>query len=105
MNSIYLLELISHKGPKDEEIAIKKLGTIILGLPIENYGTLKMIFSFLGEVLAHADTNKMTAANLATVIGPNIIRAMNDEDGVQYFGVINAISELLIRKNEQLFQV
>lgn len=36
-------------------------------------------FRFLDEVQSHANENKMSAQNLATVFGPNILRAKMED--------------------------
>jgi len=35
--------------------------------------TLKVLFSFLVEVIRNADRNKMTASNVSIVFGPNLL--------------------------------
>ena len=64
-----------------------------------------MIISFLGMVEENESVTKMSASNLATVIGPNIIRAQDGKSDVQYFGLINEITEKLIKCHQELFKV
>lgn len=64
-----------------------------------------MIFTFLNEVLQHAETNKMTAANIAVVVGPNVIRSPNDQESIQHFGLINSLAEILVSNATTLFEV
>ena len=64
-----------------------------------------MIISFLGMVEENESVTKMSASNLATVIGPNIIRAQDGKSDVQYFGLINEITEKLIKCHPPLSQL
>jgi len=55
------------------EDRIEKLKPIIEQLPPQNKETLKCILTLCGNIVAHDDKNRMTASNLATVWGPNLI--------------------------------
>ena len=84
---------------------LESVAAILASFPIENYATLKMIFSFLGEMLKFEEKTKMTSSNLALVIGPNVIRSVTESEGAEHFALINQISELLIVHQVRLFQV
>ena len=45
---------------------------IIKKLPDQNYVVLKFLVEFISLVVDRQDMNKMTAANLAVVFGPNL---------------------------------
>ena len=46
---------------------------VIKKLPDQNYVVLKYLMEFLVLVTDRCDMNKMTAANLAVVFGPNLV--------------------------------
>ena len=51
---------------------MKVLSLLVLQLPETNYHTLRLLLRFLKDVVDHQSTNKMTATNVATVMGPNL---------------------------------
>ena len=59
---------------KEEEAGVKELMKQVKSLPVVNYNLLKYICRFLDEVQSYSGVNKMSAQNLATVFGPNILR-------------------------------
>ncbi|XP_076020665.1 rho GTPase-activating protein 22 isoform X2 [Genypterus blacodes] len=64
----------AHLLTKDKEMGITELGKQVNTLPLVNYNLLKYICKFLDEIQSHSNENKMSAQNLATVFGPNILR-------------------------------
>jgi hypothetical protein len=56
------------------EAAVEDLQRALLHLPKVNINVLKYLVRFLSEIQDHSEDNKMTALNLATVFGPNILR-------------------------------
>ena len=54
------------------EDQLKVLSLLVLQLPETNYHTLRLLLRFLKDVVDHQSTNKMTATNVATVMGPNL---------------------------------
>mmetsp|Transcript_19495 Transcript_19495/g.74816 ORF Transcript_19495/g.74816 Transcript_19495/m.74816 type:complete len:687 (-) Transcript_19495:83-2143(-) len=81
-----------------------ELAAIMADLPVENYATSKLLFSFLHEVSTRSEVNKMGASNLATVFGPNLVRNRSDTPNVQDFGVINTIIQSIIARQEAVFE-
>jgi len=51
-----------------------KLSELLKKLPAINQLVLKHLMQFLNKVNQNSDTNKMPAANIATTIGPNLLR-------------------------------
>ena len=49
-------------------------------LPDANRRVLAYLCHFLAQVARHADNNKMTAANLAVVLAPNVVRHRDEAD-------------------------
>lgn len=47
-------------------------------LPDHHYETLKFLMFHLKKVVAHSDSNKMQARNLAIVFGPTLVRTADD---------------------------
>ena len=83
---------------------VPKLAEALAELPPENYITAKFLFSFLSNVAAHEEFNKMSSANLAVVFGPNLFRNRN-EVNVQDCNLINNITEFLISDAKSVFKV
>lgn len=81
------------------------LAAIMAELPPEYYATMKLLFGFLHEVSLRSEVNKMGAANLATVFGPNLVRNRSDTPNVQDFGILNTIVQSIIVKHEGIFEV
>lgn len=76
---------------------------IVGKLPAMNYETFKLLLSHLNKVNAAKEHNKMTASNLATVIGPALTESSNLESIVTSFGMINYALERLIENYEAVF--
>lgn len=51
---------------------IKALNLLIVQLPEPNCQTLRHLLRFLNDVVEHETHNRMTANNVATVMGPNL---------------------------------
>ncbi|XP_066501618.1 rho GTPase-activating protein 24 isoform X2 [Hoplias malabaricus] len=60
---------------RDQDTGMKELRRQVESLPLVNYNLLKYICRFLDEVQSFSGVNKMSVQNLATVFGPNILRA------------------------------
>lgn len=78
------------------------------GLPQDNYNLLKYLCNFLHKVAAKTNINKMSALNLATVFGPNIIRHPNMDDNPEQFMLATAdisqqLAYMFINYFEQVF--
>lgn len=56
-------------------------------LPPQNLAILKALFTFLCEVAAKADVNKMTASNLAIVLGPNLLWSRDATANIEGEGI------------------
>jgi RhoGAP domain len=52
--------------------------SLVASLPEHNCNLLRYTVEFLRDVSKHSDENKMTAINLATVVGPNILVSKED---------------------------
>jgi hypothetical protein len=67
------VDLFSQVGDvKKVDDQLKTLNYLVIQLPDANCQTLKQLLSFLDLVVEHSDCNRMTAANVATVMGPNL---------------------------------
>eukprot|EP00027_Filamoeba_sp_ATCC50430_P018157 CAMPEP_0168569028 /NCGR_PEP_ID=MMETSP0413-20121227/15907_1 /TAXON_ID=136452 /ORGANISM="Filamoeba nolandi, Strain NC-AS-23-1" /LENGTH=622 /DNA_ID=CAMNT_0008601433 /DNA_START=86 /DNA_END=1954 /DNA_ORIENTATION=+ len=90
--------------PEPEERA-KKLKPLIDALPEVNRQTLKLLMLLCANIVQHVDKNKMTASNLATVLGPNLIRKQEESflSMKNDMEMANAIIETMITYHKQLF--
>uniref|UniRef100_A0A8C4WU77 Si:ch211-247j9.1 n=1 Tax=Eptatretus burgeri TaxID=7764 RepID=A0A8C4WU77_EPTBU len=91
---------------KDKEKGMKELTSLVTRLPSDSFFLLKYICSFLDEVQSHSSVNKMSAHNLATVFGPNILRP-NAQDPVAIMEgatMVQHLMMILIIYHGELFQ-
>lgn len=66
------------------------------------------MLQFLSRVADKEPINKMGAANLATVFGPNLLRRPDSEinaSAVQDYAIINSITQTLIEQSENILLV
>lgn len=76
---------------------------VIKKLPDQNYVVLKYLMEFLCLVTDRCDMNKMTAANLAVVFGPNLAWPNDKTMSLQYIGHINTFTQFLIDNMYEVF--
>uniref|UniRef100_UPI00358FE561 protein FAM13A-like isoform X2 n=1 Tax=Myxine glutinosa TaxID=7769 RepID=UPI00358FE561 len=79
------------------------LATSLGELPSPNYSLLRFLCYFLTRVASQSSTNKMPAANLATVFGPCIFRVSTGLEGVKQQEVLNHILACMITDCSTLF--
>lgn len=82
---------------------IERYKEVMKLLPPVNYNTLKSLVRHLNLVSLLCDTNKMTASNLATVIGPALTEASTLDSLINNFGYINLVVEKLITNYSVVF--
>ncbi|XP_055450573.1 rho GTPase-activating protein 24 isoform X2 [Psammomys obesus] len=90
---------------KDEDAGVKELVKQVKSLPVVNYNLLKYICRFLDEVQSYSGVNKMSAQNLATVFGPNILRPKVEDPLTIMEGtvVVQQLMSVMISKHDCLF--
>ncbi|XP_035255872.1 rho GTPase-activating protein 22 isoform X1 [Anguilla anguilla] len=90
---------------KDEEEGMQELTKQVKTLPQANYNLLKYICKFLDEVQSHANENKMSVQNLATVFGPNILRPKMEDPVTIMEGtsMVQHLMTVLISEHTRLF--
>uniref|UniRef100_A0A6Q2Y4B3 Rho GTPase activating protein 22 n=1 Tax=Esox lucius TaxID=8010 RepID=A0A6Q2Y4B3_ESOLU len=90
---------------KDAEEGVQELGKHVSNLPTDNYNLLKYICMFLDEVQSHANKNKMSVQNLATVFGPNILRPKMEDPVAIMEGtsLVQSLMTVLISEHNRLF--
>ncbi|XP_056140253.1 rho GTPase-activating protein 22-like [Lampris incognitus] len=89
----------------DRPQGLLELKRLLHELPVANFNLLSYISKFLNEVQSHSSSNKMSCQNLATVFGPNILRA-KAEDPHSIIGgaaVVQLLMLELIREHQPLF--
>ena len=96
------------KSNEDKRGLVQELQGLMVDLPKVNYNLLKHLCQFLSKVASFTDINKMTALNLATVFGPNIIRHPQMEDNPEIFMLTTAdisqqLAFMLINYSDQIF--
>lgn len=88
---------------EEEKQSTDKIREVIRVLPSVNYHTLNILLKHLKKVSEYSNDNKMTASNLATVIGPALTEALSHESLVNNFGFMNLILEKLIVNYDTVF--
>jgi len=76
---------------------------IIKKLPDQNYVVLKFLVEFLSLVVDRCDMNKMTAANLAVVFGPNLVWSNDKSMSLTAIGPINGFTEFILTNMHNIF--
>nr|XP_046266822.1 rho GTPase-activating protein 22-like [Scatophagus argus] len=97
--------LCGQKLSSDRELGLGHLRNLLHELPVANFNLLNFICQFLNEVQRYSSRNKMSGQNLATVFGPNILRA-KAEDPQSIMGgaaLVHVLMLELIREHESLF--
>ncbi|XP_077402655.1 rho GTPase-activating protein 24-like isoform X2 [Vanacampus margaritifer] len=97
--------LSGQKLSSDRTQGLGELRNLLQELPVANFNLLKFICQFLNEVQSHSNGNKMSCQNLATVFGPNILRA-KAEDPESIMGgaaLVQVLMLELIREHQSLF--
>nr|XP_020453984.1 rho GTPase-activating protein 25-like isoform X2 [Monopterus albus] len=97
--------LCAQKLKSDRTLGLGELRNLLSGLPFANFNLLNFICQFLNEVQSYSYSNKMNDQNLATVFGPNILRA-KAEDPQSIMGgaaLVHVLMLELIREHESLF--
>lgn len=91
-------------GIPEETMRRQQLANVLDMLPEQNQILTKYLISFLVRVSSYASDNLMTAANLATVFAPNLIRPPGDDLGalVEYTPHSNRTMETLILHYDEL---
>ncbi|KAI3374017.1 hypothetical protein L3Q82_022573, partial [Scortum barcoo] len=97
--------LCGQKLSIDRTLGLGELRNLLHELPVANFNLLNFICQFLSEVQSHSSSNRMSGHNLATVFGPNILRA-KAEDPQSIMGgaaLVQVLMLELIREHESLF--
>lgn len=96
---VYLLQFVVIK---DQQVRLEKLRDVIWLLPDENRQFLEYILTFLAEVAAFSEQNKMTLTNLSTIFGPLLLRydQTYDEMLTESATVCNIIAKLVEERYE-----
>lgn len=89
-------------GLEEERQVFEARRMMIEELPEESYQLLKYIITFLTEVIANSDKNKMDAQNLAVVFGPNLIWSKG-QVSLNLITAVNSFTLILLDHSDELF--
>uniref|UniRef100_A0A673AN35 Rho GTPase activating protein 1 n=1 Tax=Sphaeramia orbicularis TaxID=375764 RepID=A0A673AN35_9TELE len=78
----------------DSQVMVMK--TLLESLPEENYASLRYLITFLAQVSANSEINKMTNSNLAVVFGPNLLWGRDNAMSLSAIGPINNFTRTLL---------
>uniref|UniRef100_A0A3Q1CL21 Rho GTPase activating protein 1 n=1 Tax=Amphiprion ocellaris TaxID=80972 RepID=A0A3Q1CL21_AMPOC len=85
----------------DSQVMIMK--TLVESLPEENYTSLRYLITFLAQVSANSEVNKMTNSNLAVVFGPNLLWGRDNAMSLSAIGPINNFTRTLLDQQHLVF--
>uniref|UniRef100_A0A8C2XIG0 Rho GTPase activating protein 1 n=1 Tax=Cyclopterus lumpus TaxID=8103 RepID=A0A8C2XIG0_CYCLU len=85
----------------DGQVAFMK--TLVESLPEENYTSLRFLITFLAQVSANSEVNKMTNSNLAVVFGPNLLWGRDNAMSLSAIGPINNFTRTLLDQQHLVF--
>uniref|UniRef100_A0AAX7SZU3 Rho GTPase activating protein 1 n=1 Tax=Astatotilapia calliptera TaxID=8154 RepID=A0AAX7SZU3_ASTCA len=77
--------------------------TLVESLPEENYASLRYLITFLAQVSANSEVNKMTNSNLAVVFGPNLLWGRDNAMSLSAIGPINNFTRTLLDQQHLVF--
>uniref|UniRef100_A0A3B4B1H6 Rho GTPase activating protein 1 n=1 Tax=Periophthalmus magnuspinnatus TaxID=409849 RepID=A0A3B4B1H6_9GOBI len=77
--------------------------TLVESLPEENYASLRYLITFLAQVSANSEINKMTNSNLAVVFGPNLLWGRDNAMSLSAIGPINNFTRILLDQQQLVF--
>ncbi|XP_069573317.1 rho GTPase-activating protein 1 [Brachyistius frenatus] len=85
----------------DSQVTVMK--TLVESLPEENYASLRYLITFLAQVSANSEVNKMTNSNLAVVFGPNLLWGRDNAMSLSAIGPINNFTRTLLDQQHLVF--
>ncbi|XP_062301543.1 rho GTPase-activating protein 1-like [Scomber scombrus] len=85
----------------DSQVTVMK--TLVESLPEENYKSLRYLITFLAQVSANSEVNKMTNSNLAVVFGPNLLWGRDNAMSLSAIGPINNFTRTLLDQQHLVF--
>lgn len=86
-----------------EESQVTVMKTLVESLPEENYASLRYLITFLAQVSANSEINKMTNSNLAVVFGPNLLWGRDNAMSLSAIGPINNFTRILLDQQHLVF--
>ncbi|KAG7265449.1 hypothetical protein CRUP_002258 [Coryphaenoides rupestris] len=88
--------------PGDDQAATMK--ALVASLPEENYASLRYLITFLAQVSANSEVNKMSNGNLAVVFGPNLLWGRDNAMSLSAIGPINSFTRALLDLQHLVFE-
>uniref|UniRef100_A0A3Q1GZ58 Rho GTPase activating protein 1 n=1 Tax=Acanthochromis polyacanthus TaxID=80966 RepID=A0A3Q1GZ58_9TELE len=82
---------------------VMAMKTLVESLPEENYASLRYLITFLAQVSANSEVNKMTNSNLAVVFGPNLLWGRDNAMSLSAIGPINNFTRTLLDQQHLVF--
>jgi len=99
-----LFDSIIHFSDLQKESRLRYCQDLVIKkLPDQNYVVLKYLVEFISLVVDRCDMNKMTAANLAVVFGPNLAWPNDKTMTLTSIGPVNAFTEYLFANMHEVF--
>ena len=102
----HLLDAVKKDLLNIETPNVNEIQTALNGLKQKDQAILKTLITFLSEIAAHSEENKMNATNLATCMGPNLLtitQTINPLDEVQETLKVNTLTAFMIEHSADIF--
>ncbi|XP_053712965.1 protein FAM13A isoform X1 [Synchiropus splendidus] len=96
--------LIQHYKDSGDEQSWSELKELLLQLPSVNLNLLRYLCQFLTVVALHQEDNRMTALNLATVLGPSVFHVSPGFEALMEQNICNKIMVMLIQNYSSIFE-
>ncbi|KAM9327910.1 rho GTPase-activating protein 1 [Pholidichthys leucotaenia] len=87
----------------DPDGQVTEMKRMVESLPEENYASLRYLITFLAQVSANNEINKMTNPNLAVVFGPNLLWGRDNAMSLSAIGPINNFTRALLDQQHLVF--
>ncbi|KAM9792804.1 protein FAM13A [Neosynchiropus ocellatus] len=87
-----------------DEQSWSEVKELLLQLPSVNFNLLRYLCQFLTVVALHQEDNRMTALNLATVLGPSVFHVSPGFEALMEQNICNKIMVKLIRNYGSIFE-
>ncbi|XP_024917920.1 rho GTPase-activating protein 1 [Cynoglossus semilaevis] len=94
-------DIVNFSPSRDDHVAVMK--SLLESLPEENYASLRYLVTFLAQVAANSEVNKMTNSNLAVVFGPNLLWGRDNAMSLSAIGPINNFTRTLLDQQHLIF--
>ncbi|EGD74672.1 hypothetical protein PTSG_06036 [Salpingoeca rosetta] len=96
-------QVLAISGMEDSAEKLQQTKDIFHTLPPRNLALARCLFLFFKDIAERSEENKMTASNLAIVIGPNLLWSRDMAANLATMGQINVFTQYAIENARRIF--